>query len=72
MSFLLSEGGDGAKGWTVDDPYFEWSEQHPADQDPNGVNDCRRIGGHCNTGTSTCDVGKIGTACTPGAAGDAS
>ncbi|HEY3177130.1 MAG TPA: S8 family serine peptidase [Candidatus Polarisedimenticolia bacterium] len=72
FGFFLSEGGLGARGWTIDDPYLEWSEQHPADQDPNDVDDCRRIGGHCSFETSTCDIGKLGTPCAPGPAGDAS
>ncbi|HKY33638.1 MAG TPA: thrombospondin type 3 repeat-containing protein [Candidatus Polarisedimenticolia bacterium] len=73
LSWLLAEGGQGgALGWTIDDLYFQWSERHPADQASNSINDCSRIGGHCNAGTSTCDVGNIGAACTPGPAGDAS
>jgi hypothetical protein len=62
FGFFLSEGGVGAKGWTIDDPYFEWSEQHPKDQDPNDINDCRAIGAKCTA--NICELGKVGQACT--------
>ncbi len=62
LNFFLNEGGvGGALGWTVDDVYFVWSEQHPADQSNNDINDCSRIGGDCVS--SVCTVGNVGAAC---------
>ena len=71
LNFFLFEGGvGGALGWTVDDPYFLWSEQHPADQANNDINDCSRIGGKCVA--NVCTIGNVGAACVTGPAGDAS
>ncbi|MGH9870390.1 MAG: thrombospondin type 3 repeat-containing protein [Candidatus Polarisedimenticolia bacterium] len=43
FGWTLFEGGVGARGWTIDDPYIEWSEQHAVDQAPGSVNDCSEI-----------------------------
>ncbi|HZI94648.1 MAG TPA: thrombospondin type 3 repeat-containing protein [Patescibacteria group bacterium] len=43
FEWALLEGGTGSIGWTVDDVYFEWSEQHPIDQSNTSVNDCANI-----------------------------
>jgi len=40
----LDAGQGGALGWTVDDIYFVWSEQHPVDQGNDSIDDCSRIG----------------------------
>jgi hypothetical protein len=71
LNWFENEGGvGGALGWTVDDVYFLWSEQHPADQANNDINDCSRIGGKCVA--NVCTIGNVGAACVTGPAGDAS
>jgi len=57
LGWFLAEGGQGGDlGWTIDDVYFEWSERHPTDQDPNGPNDCANIPNRpgANPGASQC------------------
>ncbi len=44
LGWTLREGDPTpGNGWTVDDVYAEWSEQHAKDQDPNDLNDCDDI-----------------------------
>src|SRR5262245_53525274 len=63
FSWFETEAGDaGSKGWSIDDPYFEWSEQHPTDQPANSINDCNAIGGKCTA--NVCTIGNVGAACT--------
>ncbi len=61
FGWLVVEGGDTAMGWTLDDIYFEWSEAHPAEQDPNStshLNDCDDIADRpgANPGAEQCAV----------------
>ena len=43
FEWALGEGGQGALGFTLDDVYFTWSEQHPTDQSNTSANDCANI-----------------------------
>ncbi|HZI94351.1 MAG TPA: hypothetical protein VFE84_08910, partial [Patescibacteria group bacterium] len=43
FEWALAENGQGALGFTIDDVYFTWSEQHPTDQSNTSANDCANI-----------------------------
>lgn len=58
FGWTLFEEGGGAGGWTIDDPYIEWSERHGVDQPAGGVNDCASIPARvgANPASSQCAV----------------